>query len=213
MNTRMIAVLAGGFTGGLLASAGSAFGQTVPDTGIVITVDHPTLLPGESTTVTMAAAWPESISFKVAGLLTDLNISTGTAGWSDVALIAPMDGPGTTPGVPTASGFSGIIAGQLHFPPLGGCPFGICPERPTMFWVATYTAPTEVESPFEVSLLTDTSRFDVYVDPDSSLSISVTDRVVEGSATIRVIPAPAGVLVVGVGLMVVPGRRRSRGLP
>lgn len=204
MRTQAIAVLAA-------ASLGTpAIAQTIPDAGIVIEVDQTRLLPGQSTRVTMAAAWPEPFSFKIAGVATDLNISTGPAGWSDIALIAPMDGPGTTPGVLAASGVEGILAGQLHFPPGGGCPFGICPERPTLFWGATYTAPADPAAPFEVDLLTDTSRFDVYTDPTSGLSVSVLDQVVEGQATIRVVPAPAGASLFVLGLAGTAMRKRDR---
>ncbi len=192
----------------LAAMTAVATAQTIPQTGIVIDVEHLELTPGQSTRVTMAAAWPESFSFKIAGVLTDLTISTGPEGWSDIALFAPMDGPGTTAGVLTASGVEGIIAGQLHFPPLGGCPHGICPERPTLFWGATYTAPTDPTAPFDIDLLSDTTRFDVYTDPSSGRSVSVLDQVVEGSATIQVIPAPGGTMAITMGLAAVARRRR-----
>ena len=134
---------------------------------------------------------------------TNLVASTGSAGLSDWALIPPMSGPGTTPGGPSPTGIDGIVAGQLNFPPAGVSQ----PPNPINFWNVTYTAPMDVAAPFDVLLSTDTSRFEFYPFRDSTIGESRLDLLVEGNATIHVIPAPASVHVLaGAGLLA--GRRR-----
>lgn len=158
---------------------------------ILFDIEDDTLLPGQSTTITLAAAHAPS-EWAMATVGTRLIASTGSDGLSDWALIAPMSGPGTTPGGPSPTGIDGIIAGQLNFPP-GGVP-GL-PTNPIDFWRVTYTAPTDVAAPFDLLLSTDTSRFEVYPFRDSVFGESRLDLLVEGNATIRVIPAPASALV------------------
>ena len=175
---------------------------TLAQSAVLIYVENDTLLPGQSTIVTLFAAWPPS-QYAMAGIQTDLLISSGLDGWSDHALVAPMDGPGTSPGLPFTSGFDDIIAGQLNFPPTG-VPTG---ANPVPFWEATYTAPIDPVAPFGVELTTLTARFDVYIDRDSAVARSFLDGLVEGNATIRVIPAPSSVVVL-TGLACTCRRRR-----
>ncbi|MEQ8315879.1 MAG: hypothetical protein RIE77_08380 [Phycisphaerales bacterium] len=114
-----------------------------------------------------------------------------------------MDGPRSTAGVIDGAGVSGIIAWQFHF--FGGV-YGD-PSNPIAFWEATYTAPVDVAAPFDVGLMTETIVFDVYFDRTSPAFESRLDDFAEGEATIRVVPAPAGVVVLG-GLLLTVGRRR-----
>ena len=162
------------------------------------------LLPGQSTTVTLWAAFPSSM-LAMAGIVTDLESSEGDLGWSDLRLIPPMNGPGTSTGVLGGTGVAGIIAGQLNFPGTGWGPDG---SNPISFWRATFTAPAEVATPFDVSLSTITSRFDVYFSRDSIESRSFLEGLTEGQATIHVVPAPAGAVVLGLGVLVAGRRRR-----
>ncbi|UYV13007.1 MAG: hypothetical protein NCW75_01670 [Phycisphaera sp.] len=171
---------------------------------VIIDVDEPTLLPGQSTTVTLSAAFP-TFEYAMAGIATDLLSSVGATGWSDVSLVTPMDGPGTSIGVPTSDGFERILAGQLNFGPAG---FEPSLDNPIAFWQATYTAPVDPTRAFEVDLSTMTSRFEVYIMPDSHESRAYLDDLVEGSATIHVIPAPAGASVLALGLAAGTRRRR-----
>ena len=152
-------------------------------------VQDDTLLPGQSTSITLAAAYGSNWALATVG--TELVASTGSDGLSDWALIAPLDGPGTTPGALSATGVDGILAGQLNFPPAGHWE----PQpNPIPFWTATYTAPTDVAAPF--------------ISRDDPVGRSRLDDLVEGSAVIRVIPAPASALVL-VGLPAITTRRRS----
>ena len=169
---------------------------------VLIDVDNDTLMPGESTTVTLRAAWPPS-QYAMAGIQTDLLISRGLDGWSDQALVSPMDGPSTCAGVAAVGGFDDIIAGQLNFPPTGAP----TEDNPVAFWQATYTAPADPAAPFDIELSTITARFDVYVDRDSSEALSFLDGLVEGQATIHVVPTPATALVLALGLAATARRR------
>lgn len=186
-----------------LALAGAALAQPA----ITIEVDNPVLRPGESTVVTMWAGFDASRSYAMAGLETSLVTTVGSDGWSDAALIPQMDGPGTTAGTASPTGFDGIIAGQLNFP--GGAGIFADPSNPIAFWQATYTAPVDLSAAFDVDLVTETVRYDVYIDRDSALSESRLADLTEGEATIRVIPAPApaSALVLVLGAACVRRRR------
>ena len=188
----------------LAATAGLASAQTV---NINILIDEPLLAPGDSTALTLEASFTTS-DYGVAGILTDLVADTTadiSGAWSDWALVSPMNGPGTTPGVPDGSGgFEGIIAGQLHFPPAGIYGF---PQNPILFWTATFTAPADAAGS-RVDLSTRTSRFEVYPDRASVRSESRLDVLVEGAGQIHVVPAPATGAALGLGLLALRRRRR-----
>jgi len=173
-------------------------------TAITIDVENPVLMPGESTVVTMYAGFDPS-DHAMALVITDLLTSVGSTGWADDRLVAPMDGPGSDPGGPSATGFDAITAGQLHFPPTSG--IFADDTNPIAFWRATYTAPSIVDRPFEISLMTDTERYDVYFDYDRAATESRLAELTEGAATIRVVPAPASALVLAGGVLAWRRRR------
>lgn len=173
---------------------------------VVIEVAEPILAPGESTTVRLLAGFDSTRDFAVAGIVTSLLADSGgvdiAGAWSDVALVFPMNGPGTTFGTPDAGGYAGIIAGQLNFPPAG---MGADPSAPIAFWEGTFTAPADAGA-FAVDLSTLTMRFDVYLERDSSRSESRLDGLTEGAATITVVPAPSGAFVL-LGVLALRRRR------
>ncbi|MEO1279108.1 MAG: hypothetical protein AAFV77_09145 [Planctomycetota bacterium] len=185
-----------------LMSLAAVSGAAVAQPAITIEVDDPVLLPGESTTVTLFAGFDRP-DWAMAGLQTDFVTSVGSHGWSDPVVLEPMDAPGASPGLPSTTGYDAIIAGQLQF--LGAGIFAD-PMNPATFWQATYTAPADVAAPFDVDLSTMTSRYDVYIDADSSRSESRLAELVEGSGTISVVPAPASIVVLVLGAACV--RRR-----
>ncbi|MEQ9097406.1 MAG: hypothetical protein RIE32_14210 [Phycisphaerales bacterium] len=173
---------------------------------VIIEIDQPVLAPGESTTVRLWAGFDSTRDFAMAGVATSLLADSGgvdiASAWSDVVLVAPMDGPGTTFGTPDAGGYAGIIAGQLLFPP------AMIPaddSDPIAFWQATFTAPSDAGG-FEVDLSTQTTAFAVYIERSSAISESRLDGLTEGAGTIVVVPAPAGALVL-FGLLA--ARRRA----
>ncbi|UYV11544.1 MAG: PEP-CTERM sorting domain-containing protein [Phycisphaera sp.] len=182
----------------LVAVAGVAAAASAQS--INIDVADATLAPGESTTVTLTAGF-DSADFAVAGIATNFISSVGSDGWSDIALVAPMDGPGTSAGAGSATGVDGVLAGQLNFPPAG---IYADSSNPIAFWSATYTASAEGV----IDLSTDTSRFDVYIDMMSSTSESRLGDLTEGAATITVVPAPASLALLGLGGLAAARRRR-----
>lgn len=183
--------------------AGIASGQTV---AITIDIDEPLLAPGQSTSVTLRAGFDPG-DFAMAGVWTDLLASAPAdldGAWSEWAVVVPMDGPGTTAGDPDgAGGFTSIIAGQLLFPPAS---FPADPTNPIAFWTATFTAPLD-GGDYWVDLSTSTSRYNVYLSRESSLSESRLDQLVEGQGRIFVVPAPATSAVLALGLLATRRRR------
>ena len=186
----------------LVAVAGVAAAASAQS--LNINVANPTLGPGESTAVTLSAGYGGT-DYAVAGVATRFISSVGSTGWSDLALIAPMNGPGTSAGAASGTGVDGIIAGQLNFPP---AMIFADPTNPIAFWSATYTAPADVADAFTVDLSTSTSRFDVYVARDSSRSESRLSSLNEGAGAINVVPAPASLALLGLGGLAAARRRR-----
>jgi len=188
----------------LVLSAGAACAQTVE---LKIDIDQPDLLDGDSTRVTLIAEFSTG-DYAAAGIMTDLvaDVSGDPPGfWSDLQLVSPMDGPGTSAGeLDGADGITGILAGQLNFPP---AMIFADPSNPIAFWQATFTARSYSEGFLELS--TSTSRLEMYASRDSTLSESRLDVLVEGTGRITInVPAPAsgGLLLLGLG----PTMRRRR---
>lgn len=186
-------------TAAVLALACTALAQY----RIVIDIETPALLPGESTTVTLSAGYGGT-DYAIAGVATNLVTSVGSEGWSDAAVIVPMSGPGTTAGVASATGYDGIIAGQLQLP---RHMYYADPTNPIPFWRATYTAPIDAAVPFDVDVSTRTTRYDAYPAMWSERAEPRLGELADGSATIRVIPAPASVLVLALGAACIRRRR------
>ena len=172
---------------------------------VIIDAEHDTLLPGQSTTVTLSATFPTT-DIAIQSIRTDLRTSLGVDGFSDWLVLDPLDGAGTTPGDPTDVGFESIIAGQLYFPPTGIPPDS---RNPIPFWSATYTAPADTTHAFDLSLATLTQDLNVYTDLDPATIVSRLDGLVEGQATIHVIPAPAGLLIIAASPLVAVRRHRE----
>lgn len=185
----------------LLLLATAATDGQVASNGITIIVDDDTLMPGESTTIRMEAYF-DPRDYAMAGVATSLLSSAGAQGLSDLRLVRPMDGPGTSEGTINDRGVNLILAGQLN----GLAGIYADGSNPIAFWEASYTAPSDVTTPFDVGLTTETIRFDVYFELSSPESETRLDDFAEGSATIRVVPAPAGALVLG-GLLLTARRR------
>lgn len=189
----------------LALAAGVARGQVV---SIIIEIDEPILAPGDSTSVRLLAGW-SGTDYAVAGVHTDLVFETLGAdlsdAWSEPALIAPMAGPGTSPGVQVPGRFADVIAGQLNFPPAGI--YAIPQPNPIPFWEATFTAPVDGGG-YVVDLSTISERFDVYIEQHTAISESRLDVLTEGEGTIFVIPSPASGALALLGLGAVTRRRR-----
>ena len=182
-----------------LAASPAAIGQTIH-----IDIANPTLAPGESTLVTLSASYPSGF-YAVAGVSTEVVVNQIQGELSDPALVAPMDGPGTSEGtVSAAGGIEGILAGQLNFPPAG---IFADPSNPIAFHTFEYTWDGSLSGPVLLDIETRTSDFFEYVDRDRSVSDPLAD-ITEGRARI-VIPAPASALILGLGALTAVRRRRS----
>lgn len=177
----------------VLAATNSAHAQMPGE--VLIEIDQPVLAPGESTTVRLLAGYDSAVDFAMGRLATDLLADSGgvriDAAWSDADLVPRMDFVGTTPGVPDAGGYAGIIAGQFHW---WQDPGATDRSDPIAFWEATFTAPTDADA-FAVDLSTMTTSFIAYPHEWSSLTESRFDGLTEGSGTIFVVPTPASALV------------------
>lgn len=193
--TRTLAITA------LATAAGLATAQVV---GVSIEIDEPVLAPGESTTVRLVASIPDT-DYALAGVALDVLYDTPIAEpkrhWSDLRLLPPFDGPGT-PHTLEADRVDGIIAGQLNFPP---AMIYADPTNPIAFWEATFTAPIDAGGGYRVDLMTEVTKLDAYIARDSSTSESRLHLLVEDSASIFVVPAPASAIVL---LGLVTTRRR-----
>ena len=186
----------------ILAVAGLA--AVAAAQSITVQVGAATLNPGESTTITMLASFGAD-DFAMAAAGGGLNSTTGAAGLSNLQVLAPMAGPGTTGGATSPTGVSGIISGQLNFPAAG---IFADSSNPVAFWSATYTAPAVVDEEFTVGLTSAITRFDVYIDRESSVSESRLSGLQQGENSIRVVPAPASLALLGLGGLAAARRRR-----
>lgn len=186
-----------------LIKSAPASAQTV---GVTIEIDQPILAPGESTTVRLVASFPD-VDYAVAGILMDLAFDSPIADprrhWSNLELLPPFESPPVAP-IVTDSAIEGLLGGQLNFPP---AMIYADPTNPIAFYEATFTAPLDAGRFYEVDLLTDVSRFDVYIDRGSAESQSRLDLLVEGEATISVVPAPTSAAVVILGFAALRRRR------
>lgn len=185
---------------GMCRCAATASGQAA----VTIEADADELRPGESTVVTLHAAFPAS-EFVFGNIITDLLSSTGSTGWSDFELTQTLRAPGTSPGTPTGEGIERIIAAQQYFPIAGPWPDL---RNPIPLWQATYTAPTDVAAPFDLVLSTRTTRFETYISIDESTLRSHLDGLAEGETTIRVVPSPAPLALLVLGGAAATRRRR-----
>ena len=181
-----------------------------PTFGQAITIIDPVggvSFAGDQFTVRMTASYGSG-DYAMAGIATSILINEAQGEFSDLQLISPMDGPGTTAGVVRAGDISGIFAGQLNFP---AAMIFADPSNPIAFWEATFTVDDILSGGVILDIETSTTRYDVYTDRISSFSLSRLPQLTEGSLRI-VIPAPASAMVLlgglGSGLMGLTRRRR-----
>lgn len=170
------------FTSGaavLLAAAG-AVAQGVE---IFIEASNPEPMPGETITITLMAGF-EARDYAVSGVATNFEVSAIQGQLSDWRVLRPMDGPGTTEGTRVGDSIEGIIAGQLNFPPTGG--IYADPTNPMPFWAVDLTVDDVLSGPVVLDVRTRTTRYDVYIDMQSSTSESRIAGLIEGELRVLV---------------------------
>ncbi|UYV12695.1 MAG: hypothetical protein NCW75_00035 [Phycisphaera sp.] len=164
----------------VLAMAGGAMGQTWE---IFYEVSNPEPMPGETITITMKAGYGGR-DYAIAGVVTNFEVSALQGELSDWRLVAPMDGPGTSMGMPVGDSIEGILAGQLNFPATAG--IYADPTNPIPFWAVDLTVDDVLSGPVVLDVRTRTTRYDVYIDMSSSTSESRLDVFVEGELRVLV---------------------------
>lgn len=150
---------------------------------IFIEVSNPEPMPGETITITMKAGYGGT-DYAIAGVVTNLEVSAAQGELSNLRLIAPMNGPGTSRGTIVDGGVEGIIAGQLNFPGTAG--IFADPTNPIAFWAADFTLDDVLSGPVVLEAMTRTTRYDVYIRRDSSASESRLSVLVEGEVRVLV---------------------------
>src|SRR5690606_1249115 len=126
-----------------------------------------------------------------------LSVHASESGWGALEVIEPGgSGPGTTPGIASGGDVTGIIVGQVHFPPH----IIADPSNPQPVWRGEFTVTDFAERTIDFS--TDTMEFRVYSE------WSHPRRPTEGEGRIGVVPAPAGLALLGLGGLAAVRRRR-----
>ena len=154
-----------------------------------------------SAVVTLWAAF-DPRDYAVAWMAADLEASEGT--WSGIAIVPPMDGPGTTPGIVDGRRVEGVLAGQWNIP-VGAGVFAD-PSNPIALWRGTIAV--DDFSPRTIDLASMATRFDVYISRHSTAYRSRIDALEQAAGGIRVVPAPASGAILVLGVL---AARRRRG--
>ncbi|MFG0283688.1 MAG: SBBP repeat-containing protein [Phycisphaerales bacterium JB039] len=185
-----------GAVAGACALTGAASAQ-MAENRLFFELDRDTLSPAAPTATVRLWAQVAPTHYAFAGARLDALASE--PGWSDPALL--LLGPGTSAGVIDGPDVTGIISGQLHFPPAG---IWSDPRNPIEIWEADFTVTDFSARTIELS--TRTSDFWVYFDRWSFVSGPVEFD--EALAQIRVVPAPGALGLLGLGGILAMRRRR-----
>jgi hypothetical protein len=164
-------------------------------------LSEPVLSPGTPSTLVTLSIDHDPVDYAVAAA--ELTVRATEAGWSDlIGLLSLGDPPfgahpGQMPGLISGGDVIGISIGQLA---RGWLP------RPGRIdvWQGTFTV-TDFTAR-DINLSTETRRFEVYVNPWPDITRAARTPI-EGRGVIRVIPAPAGLALLGLGGFA-PARRR-----
>ncbi len=164
----------------LLAATCGTMGQTWE---IFFDVSNPEPAPGETITITMQAGYGGR-DYAIAGVVTDVEFSSLQGELSNLRLVAPMDGPGTSRGTLVDGVVEEIIAGQLNFPATAG--IFADPTNPIPFWAIDFTVDDVLAGPILLEAVTRTNRYDVYISMDSARSEPRIDELIEGETRVLV---------------------------
>ena len=118
--------------------------------------------------------------------------------FANLALGNPVPPPGTSAGS-AGSSVGGIIAGQLHFPPL----FFANTANPILIWSGEWSTGNLTARTVDLSTLS--TKLTNYLPSGSSQNLTGWD---EAKGTIEVVPAPSALALLGLGGLVAGRRRR-----
>ena len=184
--------------GAALGMAAMASASVTPNT-YEIRVSNKVSPTEPSTTVEVWAEWDSDLFYAFAAA--EWNLLGDTTGDFSGPASAFSDA-GQTDGTPMDGNVTGIVTGQLQFPP--GSLFADRSD-PILIWSATWSTTDFTDR--TVDLVTATARYSLYVD-DTGLSSDVTSTVIEAVGEIHVIPAPASLALLGLGGLAATRRRR-----
>ena len=196
------------------AGIGAAALAQTPSFVYTLEVANPNLAPGQTTTVTALCGFQPGVGQLVStpigprpvlGLSSGMFNIVGSGGsWSGLALIAPFSF-GNWPGIAVGNNVNGVIWGNGFGPPLGV----VSTVNPTPVWLATFTAPA-VPGPITLTPIP-VGNHGVWAGFPGEFSVeSISSQTSGVQAVINVIPTPAGLALLGVGLLAAAQRRRSR---
>jgi hypothetical protein len=168
-------------------------------------LSDPVLSPATASTFVTLSIDPGPADYAFAAA--NLKVNATEAGWSDLIALLSLSPPfpphqGQRPGTISGGEVTGVSIGQL-------AQFGWEPTPGRIdVWRGTFTA-TDF-TPRDIGLSTETTRFDVYTAPPPS-SAHAPRTPIEGRGEIVIVPAPAGLALLGVGGVALARRRRPAG--
>lgn len=172
---------------------------------ILAPVGHPSGLP-QSTVIEVCAKFDADLYHAFAGGAFDFlsGETSAPSDWSGNVLIAPFNPIGTNPGTLSAGGdgATGIVAGQVFFPPL----IIADTSNPALVWSITYTASDFTERFIDLETLT--RRFDAYIGTLGESRTLDVSTLMEGTGRIQIIPAPGALGCLGLAGFALVRRRR-----
>lgn len=156
--------------------------------------------PGSpSTSVQVWADWDSAAGFYAFAAAEYDLLGDATGSFSAPTLELPD--LGQFAGTPAGGDVLGVVVGQLHFPTIGA--FADTSD-PLLVWSGTWS--TTDFTPRLVDLTTDTFAYSLYLDATGA-SGGFLPTVVEGMGRIQVVPAPASLALIGLGVVAALRRR------
>ncbi|UYV11845.1 MAG: hypothetical protein NCW75_11110 [Phycisphaera sp.] len=151
---------------------------------IHIEVDRPVLEPGESATIELRCGFDSDAFWAINGVYTSLTGFQHAGMVSNLEILQPLRGPGTREGVFDGETVTEIIAGQIQSPTAA---ILADPADPAPLWRGVFTA----DETGELQLSTITARYHVFLEMYEYWNEDKIDELIEGSATITIVPCRA----------------------
>lgn len=191
--------------GGIVLVVGCAhtvsFAQSGPNGGFLLTSSN-TVSPSNPSTTVELWAWFDYIPGRAemfAG--TETNIRADEGMWSNVTYQFPIIPP---PGVIVGTQVINLVASQLHAPPLG---IYANPANPILLFTMDWSTTTFDTRTVPIETF-DTQVFAVYINQQGAWALLPQSSIFEGSAVIKVVPAPGALAPFAIAGMAAVRRRR-----